>query len=472
MQIHKKDTETSEVNKRQTKVKSFIDNITNSERRKIDKALLYFFIASKLDFKEMESVYFKDFLNVIRPAYTAPNNNYLLNDVLNEAQNVFTIDSLKVRLIPVLLVLKVDESTIISLLRNIENKYVFVNVNKCTETNEYELKLSLDIFIRDCIKYIYESMKLKIHTVVHNLEVTMSDKINVNLENIETEILIFQCHMQYIRSIRKCLIRPELITKVNKLLEAFKCMESNIINLGGTKIVLYNSNSWANYRAVLESCLKNLKSMREIVGQWFKVTTDILQLVFDDFFEQEIEELIRFSLEIENLKSKVLNIQCNIADAIQYWFQFMKSDKNMQYTDILNNIFKSIVSPIHLVSNYLNPKYKGHIFMEKDEYAFTLEEFSIDNLLGEGMTQYTKYMLQTEIFSKLFDKNIDDVMVFWTVAERKYGELAKLAQKLLQIPACVPYTNMNKITQNNLTQDQQEKIKCLFYTLKLNEAES
>jgi len=251
-------------------------------------------------------------------------------------------------------------------------------------------------------------------------------------------------------------------------------MESNIINLGGTKIVLYNSNSWDNYRAVLESCLKNLKSMREIVGQRFKVTTDILQLVFDDFFEQEIEELIRFSLEIENLKSKVLNIQCNIADAIQYWFQFMKSDKKilMQYTDILNNIFKSIVSPIHLVSNYLNPKYKGHIFMEKDEYAFTLEEFFIDNLSGEGMTQYTKYMLQTEIFSKLFDKNIDDVMVFWTVAERKYGELAKLAQKLLQIPACVPYTNMNKITQNNLTQDQQEKIKCLFYTLKLNEAES
>jgi len=155
----------------------------------------------------MESVYFKDFLNVIRPAYTAPNNNYLLNDVLNEAQNVFTIDSLKVRLIPVLLVLKVDESTIINLLRNIENKYVFVNVNKCTETNEYELKLSLDIFIRDCIKYIYESMKLKIHTVVHNLEVTMSDKINVNLENIETEILIFQCHMQYIRSIQKNTIR-------------------------------------------------------------------------------------------------------------------------------------------------------------------------------------------------------------------------------------------------------------------------
>lgn len=175
---------------------------------------------------------------------------------------------------------------------------------------------------------------------------------------------------------------------------------------------------------------------------------------------------------LENLKSKVLNIQCNIADAIQYWFQFMKSDKNMQYTDILNNIFKSIVSPIHLVSNYLNPKYKGHIFMEKDEYAFTLEEFFIDNLSEEGMTQYTKYMLQTETFSKLFDKNIDDVMVFWTVAERKYGELAKFAQKLLQIPACVPYTNMNNITQNNLTQDQQEKIKCLFYTLKLNEAKS
>lgn len=76
LQIHKKDTETSEVNKRQTKVKSLIDNITNSERRKIDKALLYFFIASKLDFKEMESVYFKDFLNVIRPAYTTPNNNF------------------------------------------------------------------------------------------------------------------------------------------------------------------------------------------------------------------------------------------------------------------------------------------------------------------------------------------------------------------------------------------------------------
>lgn len=51
----------SNIKKRQTKVKSFIDNVTNSERQKIDKALLYFFVASKLDFKEMESVHFRDF---------------------------------------------------------------------------------------------------------------------------------------------------------------------------------------------------------------------------------------------------------------------------------------------------------------------------------------------------------------------------------------------------------------------------
>ncbi|CAL1672678.1 unnamed protein product [Lasius platythorax] len=235
----------------------------------------------------------------------------------------------------------------------------------------------------------------------------MLDKINVDLdlENTETEILIFQCHTQYIRSIQKLLMRPELITKVNKLLGAFKCIESRTINLGGKNIVLYNSDSWDNYRAALESCSKNLKSMRGIVWQSFKVATNILQLIFNDSFEQEIEELIEFSLEIESLKSKVLNIQCNIADAIQYWLQLNKSDKNMQYTDILNNILKSVVSPIHLASNYLNPKYKGRIFMENDEYAYTLEKFSVDNLSGEGMRQYMKYMSQMEIFSKLFDKN-------------------------------------------------------------------
>lgn len=144
----------------------------------------------------------------------------------------------------------------------------------------------------------------------------------------------------------------------------------------------------------------------------------------------------------------------------------------MQYFDILSNLLKSIVNPIYLASNYLNPKYKGRVFMENDEYACTVEEFVIDNLSGKSMRQYTKYMSQTEMFSKLFDKNVDDIMAFWIIVEHKYEELAKLAQKLLQIPACVSYVNMNRITQNNLTQDQQKKIKSLFYTLKLNEAEN
>lgn len=102
LQTCKEDAGTSGINKRQTKVKSFVDNVTNNERRKIDKALFYFFVASKLDFKEMESVYLKNFLNAIRLAYTVPNSNYLLNDILNEAhQKIFATDSLKSKLVPV-----------------------------------------------------------------------------------------------------------------------------------------------------------------------------------------------------------------------------------------------------------------------------------------------------------------------------------------------------------------------------------
>lgn len=77
----------------------------------------------------MESVYFKNFLNVIRPAYTVPNNNYMLNDVLYEVhQKTFTTDSLRSKLVPVLLVLQVDKFTVISLLHNVENKYVFLEI--------------------------------------------------------------------------------------------------------------------------------------------------------------------------------------------------------------------------------------------------------------------------------------------------------------------------------------------------------
>lgn len=63
----------------------------------------------------------------------------MLIDGLNEAyQQMFTTDLLKSKLVPVLLVLKVDKSLIMGLLRNVENKYIFVDVSKCTETNENE----------------------------------------------------------------------------------------------------------------------------------------------------------------------------------------------------------------------------------------------------------------------------------------------------------------------------------------------
>lgn len=72
---------------KQTKVKQFVDKMTSTESKKIDTLLAEFFFACNVPFVACESIYFKNLLKALRPAYTPPNRKKLSGPFLDMVNN-------------------------------------------------------------------------------------------------------------------------------------------------------------------------------------------------------------------------------------------------------------------------------------------------------------------------------------------------------------------------------------------------
>ena len=105
-----------------------------------------------------------------------------------------------------------------------------------------------------------------------------------------------------------------------------------------------------------------------------------------------------------------------IEDAIDSWIDLYNvnaaNQKRTSEIAVDTNIIKQ---PVSLTANLLHPKYRS-LKWNLQEFA-TVNEFLLDKLDEDRLNQLTAHKKRSDIFAKLFQKEIKSPLVFQSLAE-------------------------------------------------------
>lgn len=271
------------------------------------------------------------------------------------------------------------------------------------------------------------------------------------------------------------IIKHEIVQNVNIIIKEFKqpANEQQILKLNGTRLITPCETRWCSYRDAFASVTENIRNMRVIAGNTkTKIKQNVTQLLYDEEFLQSINSCIELITPICELVNICQKTESSIADAANLW---LKLKLPLKYEEEFRNNSKIALNKYALAAFYLHPLYKSSALSsaQLDE----VEDFLIDELDATGLNDLAQFKQNIGIFKKLNEKGVTVPTTFWNMAERKHPELAKLAQKLLNVPAstaqlkqlCSNFSFVHSPLRNKLCFERSKKLIEIYNMLKISD---
>lgn len=410
----------------------------------------------------MESKYFLELIKLLRPAYLPPSSNIIVSNLLHEMdKNSETSRTNK----------KLDtKSTILFLdrMKNVEKDSILAVVRDTKENSLSFLKLftvMLETGIHEILNEALELIRTKfygnVYTVVTN---------ELSLLNPNSDLWIIPCNIEIANLIATSLINNVTFEQIQSILNTFQ-KDGYIINVekinDGKISTDRNDIYWKNHFYTYSTYLENLMVLRQKIAEGsIKCNLSNTTLLYDELFNNTIEELKDMYKLIIKLIEKLENVNFFIGDAIQYWIELLDSAPEKLRLKI-NLHEKSLKPPVSITANLLHPLYKGQSLSQAD--MTIANGFLIDNLEEDGLCQFTDYMNNKGVFSKLFQKKIKSPIVFWKIAEQEASSLSRFALQVSSIPTSSIKIKDNCLERENLSDENLEKLLNLYYNLKIQE---
>ena len=133
---------------------------------------------------------------------------------------------------------------------------------------------------------------------------------------------------------------------------------------------------------------------------------------------------------------------------------------------------KKALKAIGFAANLLQPVYRGSLL--STEQAQEAEAFLLENLDATGATSLKRFLEKEGPFRQLYEKKIEDPTSFWYFVRRSDSELARVALRLLKIPASSAqlerlFSNWSFVhseARNRLKPEKSKKLVGVYYALK------
>lgn len=212
--------------------------------------------------------------------------------------------------------------------------------------------------------------------------------------------------------------------------------------------------------------------MRTIVGENnYSFSQNVVQLLFsNNEFELQLKDTLDILKQIHEILYRDDHTEnYTIADAVEQWLRFHITTDNIEHKLLIEQQVSKILNPVSLVANFLHPSYQGRRFMNTKRYAEIVNEFLIDELDENGLTDLVKYSNKNGLFHKLFSKEIKSPTTFWNFAKTEHPNLARFSLKLLIIPALTKRIAIPVNKNNNSNLETQQKLIEVFHYLKIND---
>jgi hypothetical protein len=155
----------------------------------------------------------------------------------------------------------------------------------------------------------------------------------------------------------------------------------------------------------------------------------------------------------------------------------LEAELPQRYQSYLKTRMKMALNDYALAAFYLHPCYENNRLPK--EHKSRINKFLLINLNADGIEDLDNYNCNEGIFKTLNEKGVVKPLLFWRTAEVNHPNLAKLAVRLLLIPASSAqlerifsaWSLIHTPIRTRLTFDKSKKLILVYYSLRVRDTE-
>lgn len=463
-------------------ISKYMDALSVKDEQDINILLANFIFGCNIPFRVVESAHFKNFLQKLRPAYVKkiPNRKQLSTNLLETvyeacvAQNKTKVGMESVLLIDGWKNTSSNSKIVVCMLHTANGEQAFLHAWDLSGESESGDRLAE--IVTEAVNIAKAQFQTDVYAVVSDNASTM-----VKMGKLVNHFVWHSnCNSHTGNLLAKDMINTKLNEKVMMVLKEFKKTdyEKFIVLNGGTKIKLPCDTRWCSNRDAYKCLINNLTLMKRIAADpsQRKVQQNVAKMIFDEEFIEEVNNYINMFDPICHLINKCQSPECSIADSANLWLE-------LKFPEIFQNKYelkieerkKMALNVYSLTAYYLHPNYDIKK-LQKDQLDH-INLFLFQQLNNAGIEDWHAFKTGTGFFQLLRKKNIENSLVFWGMAEIKHPTLARLAIKLLKIPASSAQIErcfsswglVHTSIRNRLTFDRSQKLLQIYSSLRLQD---
>jgi hypothetical protein len=391
----------------------------------LDLTLAKFFIGCNIPFSVVESQYFKNMLQALRPSYTPPAlhelSSVLLETVTDELKEM---DKIKFKAeVDCVLLIEPDDQSMHTVLRS-SDKVTYLESFEVTTDSDTE-------------KTIREIVQTSVKTVQRRFgDAKFFAVVSPHLSADRTDnqrVMYITCSRYAASCLMRDVLDKDMAAKVDLIRTEFQRprLLKQILKLGGKHLLPPSDTQLTSYYASYKNILSNLYILRLIATTVTSspVSSSVANLLLSQQFISNMEDAVKLYEPICTIIEA--SQESSLADITELWLTLSLPDK--KWTETVDRHCATVLNKFALTANFLHHTYRGKNFSV--DHVDTVEEYLISVLDDNGLNDLMAYKKSDGLMGTLFGKNLSSPITFWTLAARKHESLADLALKLMKIPA-------------------------------------
>lgn len=264
---------------KQKKIGQFFDNVKPAETEKLHKLAAEFFFGCNIPFNVADSIYFKNFVKALRPAYKPPNRRLLGGKLLDQTHDkmekrnsnlIKQMDNKVTLLIDGWQNSSANRHCVVTMLSTSDDQKVFLESYDFSSVRETGQNLH-DV-VQKSIVLAKERYGAEIYAVLSDNAYNMQ---NMGAEATKKLNLLYStCNSHSANLLAGDILKTtkysKIMDKVMLVQKEFKktSLEDRLLKAGGHKPTLSCSTRWTSQRGAGDSFVKNLPAMKTVTGKF------------------------------------------------------------------------------------------------------------------------------------------------------------------------------------------------------------
>lgn len=248
----------------------------------------------------------------------------------------------------------------------------------------------------------------------------------------QTQLFHSTCSSHTANLLAKDIVNAKIASRVTTILKEFKKsdLEKMIVDDGGVRCRLPVETRWCSYRDAFKCLTKNLDCMKNVAAKTNRLKQEVVHDIFHADLIVEVNAFIASSDPVCTLINKCQSRNFSAADAVEEWANLSLPS---EFEEKLSARKDMALNKYTMAANFLHPVYHGKKLTAFQKHR--VQDFFLVELESDGLYSLQEFEMCEGIFATLDVKGIVNERTFWRVAQRYHDNLAKIALKLLKIPA-------------------------------------